>query len=208
MKYYAVVTAAWAAMLLALAVLDARAEGVIPTPWGWRPAPCCREFGINGFRGRPPIGWFTSGLAPAIAATTPPYPYPPPPPPVYQAPPVPFAGPVGPPPIMEGPTGPLTEIPPPDAGPPPPPPPLGWVYTRYTVCPEPRVCPVVFASVGADGLNVRAAPDGPPVTSVVNGTPLVVLTRQGRWTLVAPACSLVPLYAWSINANVPLMGCA
>ena len=107
----------------------------------------------------------------------------PPPPPMIESPP---------PPVVEG---------------PPPPQPLGWVFTRYTVCPEPRMCPVVTVSVAADGLNVRAAPDGPPVLSLVNGTPLAVLTRQGQWTLVAPACDLVPTGAWSWTAGVPLNRC-
>jgi hypothetical protein len=102
---------------------------------------------------------------------------------------------------------------PPMAGPPPPmagpspPPPLGWVYTQFTSCPEPRNCPVVFINVAADGLNVRAAPDGPPVMSLVNGTPLFVLQRVGSWTLVAPACDLTPTFAWSWTANVPLNRC-
>jgi hypothetical protein len=90
---------------------------------------------------------------------------------------------------------------------PPPPQPLGWVFTRYTVCPEPRVCPVVFVSVYADGLNVRAAPDGPPIMSLVNGTPLIVLDRWQSWTLVAPACDLTPTWAWSWTAGVPLHRC-
>lgn len=91
--------------------------------------------------------------------------------------------------------------------PPPPPPPLGWVFTRYTVCPEPAVCPVVFVSVDADGLNVRAVPDGPPLMALVNGTPLLVLQRVGSWTLVAPACELTPTYLWTWNSGVPLMRC-
>jgi len=123
----------------------------------------------------------------------------------YLGPPVPVTqyGPVLPPPLAYAP-------PPPTAGtivPPPPPPPLGWVFTRYTVCPEPRVCPVVFVSVGADGLNVRTVPDGPPIMALVNGTPLVVLTRAGRWTLVAPACELVPTGLWSWTAGVSLGAC-
>jgi hypothetical protein len=85
--------------------------------------------------------------------------------------------------------------------------PLGWVYTQYTSCPNPQNCPVVFVSVGADGLNVRAVPDGPPIMSLVNGTPLTVLTRQGSWTLVAPACDLTPTWAWSWTAGVPLNRC-
>jgi hypothetical protein len=94
----------------------------------------------------------------------------------------------------------------PDA--PPPPQPLGWVFTRYTVCPEPHTCPVVYVSVGADGLNVRAAgPDSPTIMALINGTPLVVLQRQGSWTLVAPACDLIPTGLWSWTAGVPLSRC-
>jgi hypothetical protein len=90
---------------------------------------------------------------------------------------------------------------------PPLPAPLGWVYTRYTSCPGPRSCPVVFVSVAADGLNVRAVPDGPPTMALVNGTPLFVLDRQGSWTLVAPACDLTPTWLWSWTAGVPLDRC-
>jgi hypothetical protein len=111
-----------------------------------------------------------------------------------------------------------TQDEPPEDAPPPPtvngplspvnaPPPLGWVFTQYTSCPEPRICPIVYASVPADGLNVRAVPNGPPIVSVVNGTPLLVLQRQGQWTLVAPACDLTPTWAWSWNAGVSLMRC-
>jgi Bacterial SH3 domain len=98
---------------------------------------------------------------------------------------------------------------PPAAPPPPAPPPLGWVYTKMTVCGEPRVCPVVFVSVAADGLNVRIGPDGnaPPVMSLVNGTPLIVLDRVGAWTLVAPGCDLTPTFAWSWTAGAPLNRC-
>jgi hypothetical protein len=67
--------------------------------------------------------------------------------------------------------------------------------------------PVVFVSVAADGLNVRVAPDGPPAMALVNGTPLYVLDRQGSWSLVAPACDLVPTWAWSWTAGVPLNRC-
>jgi hypothetical protein len=88
-----------------------------------------------------------------------------------------------------------------------PPMPLGWVFTRYTSCPEPAICPVVFVSVDADGLNVRAVPDGPPLVALVNGTPLLVLQRVGSWTLVAPACDLTPTFLWSWTAGVPLNRC-
>lgn len=112
---------------------------------------------------------------------------------------------VPPPPVIEPPPPALPPSPP--AVPLPPPRPLGWVYTRYTSCPEPHTCPVIYVSVGADGLNVRTVPDGPPILALVNGTPLIVLTRQDRWTLVAPACELAPTGLWSITANVPLGGC-
>jgi hypothetical protein len=89
---------------------------------------------------------------------------------------------------------------------PPPPPPLGTVYTRYTVCMEPRTCPIVFVSVDADGLNVHG-PDGRILMALVNGTPLQVLGRRGELTLVAPACDLTPTWVWSWTASVPLMRC-
>jgi hypothetical protein len=111
---------------------------------------------------------------------------PPPPPPIMAPPPPP---PVGAPPAL-----------------PPPPQPLGWVFTRYTVCLEPRSCPVVFVSVDADALNVRDQ-GGHPFMAVVNGTPLAVLTRQGQWTLVAPACDLTPTFLTSWTNGVPLSRC-
>jgi hypothetical protein len=85
------------------------------------------------------------------------------------------------------------------------PPPIGWVYRPYTICGWPfDGC---FVNVQADGLNVRVAPNGPPVMSLVNGTPLVPLQKQGDWLLVAPACDLTPTWAWSWNAGVPLNRC-
>jgi hypothetical protein len=82
-------------------------------------------------------------------------------------------------------------------------PPIGWVYAPYTVCGE-LGCQV---NVQADGLNVRTVPNGYPVMSLVNGTPLVPLQKQGDWLLVAPACDLTPTWAWSWNAGVPLNRC-
>ena len=83
------------------------------------------------------------------------------------------------------------------------PPPIGWVYGPYTICGE-LGCQV---NVQADGLNVRTAPNGYPVMSLVNGTPLIPLQKQGDWLLVAPACDLTPTWAWSWNAGVPLNRC-
>jgi len=57
------------------------------------------------------------------------------------------------------------------------------------------------------GLNVRVAPNGPPVMSLVNGTVFYPLQREGDWLLVAPACDLTPTWAWSWNAGVPLNRC-
>ena len=61
--------------------------------------------------------------------------------------------------------------------------------------------------VDAAGLNVRTAPNGNPLMSLVNGTPLIPLQKQGDWLLVAPACDLTPTWAWSWNAGVPLNRC-
>jgi hypothetical protein len=94
-----------------------------------------------------------------------------------------------------------------EGAPPPPPPALGVVVTRLTSCPSPATCPVVFVSTYADGLNVRDPNTGMPIMSLVNGTPLTVLDRRGKLTMVGPACNLVPTGAWSITANVPLMRC-
>jgi hypothetical protein len=86
------------------------------------------------------------------------------------------------------------------------PPPLGWIWGPYTVCADPS-CGLLYVSVGADGLNVRAAPDGPPILALINSTPLIPLQRAGNWTLVASACSLTPTFLWSWTAGVPLYRC-
>jgi hypothetical protein len=62
-------------------------------------------------------------------------------------------------------------------------------------------------NVDAAGLNVRTAPNGYPVMSLVNGTPLIPLQHAGNWLLVAPACDLTPTWAWSWTAGVPLNRC-
>ena len=87
------------------------------------------------------------------------------------------------------------------------PPPIGWVYGPYTQCANPPQCSMGVVNVQADGLNVRVAPNGPPVMSLVNGTPLIPLQKEGDWLLVAPACDLTPTWAWSWNAGVPLNRC-
>ena len=87
------------------------------------------------------------------------------------------------------------------------PPPIGWVYGPYTMCGDPPRCSTGVVNVPADGLNVRVTPNGPPVMSLVNGTPLIPLDTQGDWLLVAPACDLTPTWAWSWNAGVPLNRC-
>jgi hypothetical protein len=69
------------------------AEGIIPTPWGWRAAPCCREYGIQGYQGRPPLAFMFGSLAAALAedlmgpVLVAPPPYPPPPARAYPGPP-------------------------------------------------------------------------------------------------------------------------
>jgi len=100
--------------------------------------------------------------------------------------------------------------PPPRVPPSPPvvgPPPIGWVYGPYTMCGDPPRCSMGVVNVQADGLNVRTAPNGYPVMSLVNGTPLIPLQKQGDWLLVAPACDLTPTWAWSWNVGVPLNRC-
>jgi hypothetical protein len=64
-----------------------------------------------------------------------------------------------------------------------------------------------MVTVAADGLNVRAAPNGPPVMALVNGTPLIPLRSAGDWVLVAAGCSLTPTFLWSWTAGVPLNRC-
>ena len=86
------------------------------------------------------------------------------------------------------------------------PPPLGWVYGPYTSCADQR-CSTVVVNVAADGLNVRATPDGYPTMSLVNGMPLITLQRQGDWLLVTAGCDLTPTFAWSWTASVPLYRC-
>src|SRR5262249_25236776 len=87
------------------------------------------------------------------------------------------------------------------------PPSIGWVYGPYTMCGDPPRCSTGVVNVPADGLNVRMVPNGPAVMSLVNGTPLIPLQKQGDWLLVAPACDLTPTWAWSWNAGVPLNRC-
>jgi hypothetical protein len=89
----------------------------------------------------------------------------------------------------------------------PPPPPIGWVYQPYTVCGDPPRCSIGVVNVQADGLNVRTAPNGYPVMSLVNGVPLIPLGKDGDWLLVAAACDLTPTFAWSWTAGVPLNRC-
>jgi hypothetical protein len=86
-------------------------------------------------------------------------------------------------------------------------PPIGWVYAPYTICGDPPRCSTGVVNVPADGLNVRMTPNGYPVLSLVNGTPLIPFQKQGDWLLVAPACDLTPTWAWSWNAGVPLNRC-
>jgi len=87
------------------------------------------------------------------------------------------------------------------------PPPLGWVYGPYTSCANPPQCSMGVVNVQADGLNVRAAPDGPATLSLTNGTVFYPVQKEGDWMLVVPACDLTPAFGWSITAGVPLYRC-
>ena len=104
---------------------------------------------------------------------------------------------------------PLPEAPPPVPSirvTPPPAPPLGWVYNYYAPCGD-QQCRKVVVNVDAAGLNVRTAPNGYPVMSLVNGTSLIPLQKDGDWLLVSAACDLTPTFAWSWTAGVPLNRC-
>lgn len=102
------------AALLLLATMfwqsPVHSEGVVPTPWGWRAAPCCRDRGLPGYQGRPPGEFLYGALAPIFWGEIVPRlmeRFPPPPaypayaPPVYRRPPPPppdMASPAPPPP--------------------------------------------------------------------------------------------------------------
>ena len=88
-----------------------------------------------------------------------------------------------------------------------PPQPLGWVFGRYTTCIDPPMCASIVVAVGADGLNVRAVPNGPVIAALVNGVPIVPLDRSGDWLLVSVPCLLMPTWTWSWTAGVPLSVC-
>jgi hypothetical protein len=75
------------------------------------------------------------------------------------------------------------------------------------ICADPPRCSMGMVNLQADGLNVRATPNGPPVMSLVNGVPLIPLGREGDWLLVAAGCDLTPTFAWSWTAGVPLNRC-
>ena len=54
------------AVSVALWQVPADAEGLVATPWGYRAAPCCREYGLPGFQGRPPNEFIYGVLAPVF----------------------------------------------------------------------------------------------------------------------------------------------
>jgi hypothetical protein len=80
-------------------------------------------------------------------------------------------------------------------------------HSPISVLKEPPRCSTGVVNVPADGLNVRTAPNGYPIMSLVNGTPLIPLQKEGDWLLVAAACDLTPTWAWSWTAGVPLNRC-
>lgn len=131
-------------------------------------------------------------------------------PPAY-SPPAPN-GPIGiPPPPIGVPISPPVVVPiPPVAPPVPQPQVLGWIYWPYMHCQTPPTCTIV---TDAGGLNVRAAPNGPPVMALANGTPVIPIRPEGdanhpgKWVLVAQSCNLVPTWLWSWNTGVTLMRC-
>ena len=105
----------------------------------------------------------------------------------------------------------ITVGPPPYAGPPP----IGWVYGNpNTVSCAPGsegiygICGSFVVNVpGAAGLNVRVTPNGPAIMALVNGTPIIPVKTEGKWTLIAAGCDLTPTFAWSWTAGVSLNRC-
>src|SRR5262249_21409430 len=96
---------------------------------------------------------------------------------------------------------------PPPLEPPPPPQPIGWLWGRFAPCGDPE-CRILIVQVAVDGLNVRAAPDGPIVAALANGVPVIPLTKVGPWVLVAPACTLSSTFTASVTAGgMPLSVC-
>jgi hypothetical protein len=183
----------------------AYAEGLVPTPWGWRAAPA----GVNSpWQGNVASGFVYGPLAWRVQqeyAAKGQYLVLGPPSYRFVTVPIPPLALPPPPPLVERPLPP----PPPEQGPPPPPPPeqgpppLGWLWDQYLACTT-QGC---LVTTDVHGLNVRATPGGPPTAALVNGTPVLPLQRSGKWILVAPACPLAPIGAWSWTAGVPLMAC-
>jgi len=56
-------------------------------------------------------------------------------------------------------------------------------------------------------LNIRTVPEGPVIGALANGVPVIPLTKSGPWVLVAPACTLMPTWTFSVTAGVPLSVC-
>lgn len=81
----------------------------------------------------------------------------------------------------------------------------GWVFAPYTTCVPPH--PECSVHVLADGLNVRHEPDGMPIASLVNDTPLHVYGSQGEWLFAGIDCVLIPTGLWSDTAGIPLYAC-
>jgi len=149
--------------------------------------PIGQQYGLLPLR--PPPGL----LGPPLAVFNGlPEPMPPPPP---SGPPGAFVPPPGPPP--GSPPG------------PPPGPPLGWIITSGTQCANPPQCSMGVVATDAAGVNVRQTPNGVPIVAIANGTPLIQFDRtsDGRWILIAPACTLVQVNAYSVTANVPFAVC-
>lgn len=110
-------------------------------------------------------------------------------------------------------------LPPPPLAPPPmvaPPPPIappspaaGWVYGPMVACsPDAESCTV--AVDGANGINVRAAPNGPLVAGLFNGTPVIAdlaSRTPDNWVSITPACPVYPTGNWSATAGVPMFAC-
>jgi hypothetical protein len=115
---------------------------------------------------------------PGTTCIVPQQPAPPPPPVVVQPPPV----------VVQPPPQPVLET--------------WWIY-NWVHCNPYNDC---IVTITVDGLNVRDSNNNVQF-AVVNGTPVHIVDRNGRWLQVTFSCPLAQTGLWSDTAGVPIMAC-
>jgi hypothetical protein len=78
-----------------------------------------------------------------------------------------------------------------------------WIYNWVHCYDDDGNCVV---NITVDGLNVRDNNNNIQF-AVVNGTPVHIFDRNGRWLHVTIPCQLVPTGLWSDTVGVPLLRC-